>query len=373
MIEKLKSIEDSINLVSMKILYYRVGMDTGVGGCVGPVFNNDTFEYIPIPDYFTIEERKYSNVIGKSGKAFNNFVPESISNCPIHWDPEFSAQIPVCCEGTTQQKAFTKLEPNDYLLHYAGLSESPLSCAGNIDLYFIGFIKVKKVIKINIQNIENEPINAHTRRYLFIKNLVQNFLSENEKLSLTNEGIIDKTRELDSFTATERNIFYNEECEMNLLKNNLILKGLSKGSGKRANNWFIKKRPPCLTSRIKEITAPLHVLVELLKNDSSLTIDQLGIPTNSYIDIFAYLVWCFTQFILVTGEPESQLLTKAIKISKRSTDKRGQFLNRVKDDITPLLGIPINTSLQRKNLRMIPNAKTQAGDPEKLMDLLRKT
>lgn len=112
---------------------------------------------------------------------------------------------------------------------------------------------------------------------------------------------------------------------------------------------------------------------KLLKNDSSLTIGQLGIPTNSYIDIFAYLLWCFTQFMLVTGKPESQLLTKAFKISKRSTDKRGQFLNRVKDDIAPLLGIPKNTSIQRKNLRMIPNKKSQAGDPEKLIELLRKT
>jgi len=352
----------------MKILYYRVGMDTGVGGCVGPVFNDDTFEYLPIPDYFSNEERNYSNVIGRSGKAFSNFVPEKIHNCPIHWDPEFSAQIPVCCEGTTQQKAFTKLEPNDYLVHYAGLSKSPLSPAGNIDLYIIGFIKVKKVVKVNIQNIEKEPINAHTRRYYFVKNLIENFLLRNNKLDFSMNDILAKAWELEKLTTTERMTFYKETCKENLLKNQLILKGL-KGTN---NNWQIKKRPQCLTSRLKEITAPLHIFVDLLKNDSSVTVDNHNLPIDSYINIFAYLLWCFTQFILVIGKPESRLLTKAFKISKRSTDKRGQFLNRVKDDIAPLLGIPRDTSLQRKNLRYIPNSKTQSGDSEKLLELIKK-
>ncbi|MGC9779579.1 MAG: hypothetical protein HZR80_10090 [Candidatus Heimdallarchaeota archaeon] len=351
----------------MKILYYRVGMDTGVGGCVGPIFDDGTFEYIPIPDYFTSEKRSYANVVGRSGKSYSSFVPKSISNCSIHWDPEFNASVPVCCEGTTQQKAFSKLKSNDYLVHYAGLSKTPLASSGNIDLYFIGFIKVKEVIKNNINNIENEPINAHTRRYRVIKNLIQNFLLNN-KLNLTIETIIEKIKEIDSLTTLERNTFYKEKCEKILVSNNIILNGLIKSS--KEGIWKIRKKPLCLTSRIKEITPPIHVLVELLHSDSSITTGRLNFPLKSYIDIFSYILWCFTQFMLVIGKPESQLLSKAFKISKRSIDKRGQFLNRVKDDIAPLLGIPKNTSLQRKNLRFIPNIKNQAGEPEKLIKLL---
>jgi len=345
-------------------------MDTGVGGCVGPIFNDDTFEYIPIPDYFSNEERTYSKVIGRSGKAFSNFVPKKIDNCPIHWDPEFSAQIPVCCEGTTQQKAFTKLEPNDYLVHYAGLSNTSLSPAGNIDLNIIGFLKVKKVVKVNIHNIEENPINAHTRRYLYTKKLIQNFLLNNKALNLTIEEIIKTTKEIDSLNSAERKLLYHEVCEANLLKSKLILNGLSKKTRKGVSDWFINKKPSCLTSRIKEMTAAMHVFIDLLKNNPTITIDELDLPIKNYIILLAYLLWCFTQFILVIGEPESRLLTKAFKISKRSTDKSGNFLNRVDDNLAPILGIPENTGIQRKNLRYIPNLKTQTGDPEKLMDIL---
>ena len=359
-------------MIYMKILYYRVGMDTGIGGCVGPIFDDNTFEYIPIPDYFSCEERKYANIIGRSGKAISNFVPPAIVNCPIHWDPDFSAQIPVCCEGTTQQNAFTKLEPNDYLVHYAGLSKTPLNPQGNIDLYIIGLIKVKKVIQVNTHNIEKEPINAHTRRYLFIKNLIQTVLSKENSLGITFNEIIAKAQVIDSLTPKERTSFYNVKCETELVNNPLILNELTKEIVDGSINWVLKKKPACLTSRIKEITIPLHAFAELFKNNHSLTMGHFTLSAEFFINTFAYLLWCFTQFILVIGDSESRLLTKAFKISERSVDKRGIFLNRVKEDIAPLLGVPKDTSLQRKNLRFIPNAKTLNGDPEILLGLLEK-
>ena len=43
----------------MKIVMLRVGIDTGSGGMHGPLFQDGTFEYIPIPDGFRKDERTY--------------------------------------------------------------------------------------------------------------------------------------------------------------------------------------------------------------------------------------------------------------------------------------------------------------------------
>ena len=43
----------------MKIALLRVGIDTGSGGIHGPLFEDNSFEYIPIPDDRNKDERTY--------------------------------------------------------------------------------------------------------------------------------------------------------------------------------------------------------------------------------------------------------------------------------------------------------------------------
>ncbi|MCF2143348.1 MAG: hypothetical protein K9W42_06565 [Candidatus Heimdallarchaeota archaeon] len=351
----------------MKILYYRVGMDTGVGGCVGPIFKDKTFEYIPIPDYFTTESRTFSNTIGRSGKKIKNFVPKKIANCPMHLDPDYSANIPVCCEGTTQQNTFKKLKLGDYLIHYAGLSPTPLKPKNNIDLYFIGYMKVKEVIQVNLENVKKVPINAHTRRFLFIEKMIKNSIVRGFSQKVSWEEIVAKAKKIEQMPKNNREVYYSEKCEKELLKNPLIIKNLKKRGGR----WTIQARQSCLTSRIKEITGPLQSFIEVLKEKAMNDGTEIRLSPKAFVTNCAYLLWCFTQFVVVIGSKESRLLDGAFKISKRSTDKKGNFLNRIKDDIAPLLGIKENTAIQRKNLRFIPNSSTLKGDPEKLLNMLR--
>lgn len=48
----------------MKVAMLRVGIDTGSGGIHGPLFQDGSFDFIPIPDGFGIDERTYGKAKG---------------------------------------------------------------------------------------------------------------------------------------------------------------------------------------------------------------------------------------------------------------------------------------------------------------------
>jgi hypothetical protein len=51
----------------MQVCLLRVGIDTGCGGMLGPLFRDGTFEYVPIPDEKQ-DGRKYGEIMGKNMK-----------------------------------------------------------------------------------------------------------------------------------------------------------------------------------------------------------------------------------------------------------------------------------------------------------------
>src|SRR5262245_20348417 len=77
----------------IKVALLRVGIDTGSGGMHGPLYQDGTFEYIPIPDGFGKDERTYGNTIGKHGTNLISYFPISrritMINQSMHYDPEF--------------------------------------------------------------------------------------------------------------------------------------------------------------------------------------------------------------------------------------------------------------------------------------------
>ena len=47
----------------MKCFLLRVGIDKGFGGCPAPIFEDGTFEYVPIPEInVTTEKRVYATM-----------------------------------------------------------------------------------------------------------------------------------------------------------------------------------------------------------------------------------------------------------------------------------------------------------------------
>ncbi len=126
----------------MKVALIRVGIDTGSGGIHGPLFQDDTFEYIPIPDGFGKDKRTYGNTIGKHGTNLISYFPVShrvnMANQSIHYDPEFSSFT--YGDPTSPKAGLRYLQSGDMLIFYCGLSGWDLQSPPA--LYLIGYFEI---------------------------------------------------------------------------------------------------------------------------------------------------------------------------------------------------------------------------------------
>lgn len=124
----------------------RIGIDTGSGGIHGPLFQDGSFDYIPIPDGFNIDERAYGNTTGLKGRKFIKYFPESrqakMAGRSIHFDPEFVTYT--YGDPTPPKAGLRHLEKGDMLIFYCGLegwgfrSEPALYLMGYFDVLAAG-------------------------------------------------------------------------------------------------------------------------------------------------------------------------------------------------------------------------------------------
>jgi hypothetical protein len=130
----------------MKVAMLRIGIDTGSGGIHGPLFRDGTFDYIPIPDGFGIDERTYGNTRGLKGQNFVQYFPENrqakMAGRSVHFDPEF---VTFTYGDPTPPKAGLRyLKKGDMLIFYCGLegwdvnSEPALYLMGYFDVLAAG-------------------------------------------------------------------------------------------------------------------------------------------------------------------------------------------------------------------------------------------
>ncbi len=153
----------------MKIAMLRIGIDTGSGGIHGPLFQNGTFEYIPIPDGFGIDKRTYGNTIGKYGEKLIDCFPNSrkpkLENQAIHFDPEF---VTFTYGDPTPPKAgLLHLQQGDMLIFYCGLEGWDFKSLPAF--YLMGYFDVLKAGRVNdfseneLKNLYNE--NFHVKHH----------------------------------------------------------------------------------------------------------------------------------------------------------------------------------------------------------------
>jgi len=127
----------------MRVAMVRVGIDTGSGGAHGPLFQDGSFEFIPIPDDFGIDNRTYSNTSGRRGNKLVEFLSRSLqvrmANRSMHVDPEFSTFT--YGDPTRPKAGLRHLQTEDMLVFYCGLEgwdfESPPA------LYLAGYFEVE--------------------------------------------------------------------------------------------------------------------------------------------------------------------------------------------------------------------------------------
>jgi hypothetical protein len=130
----------------MNIVLLRVGIDTGSGGILGPIFANDKFEFVPIgPADYDAEGRTYGNTKGRHGRTLIQYFPsgrlkEKMQNEPMHFDPEFKSYT--YGDPTRPKQSLKKLQRGDLLVFYAGLKR--WGCTTKAALYIIGRFVVEE-------------------------------------------------------------------------------------------------------------------------------------------------------------------------------------------------------------------------------------
>ena len=162
----------------MKAMFLRIGIDKGTDGTLAPIFEDGSFEFIPISEYDdnSKENRTYLNTIGRKGKPFSNYVPKPIWNYTMHFDPEFDTFT--YGDPTSKRNFLLKLDKGDLLVFYAGLTPYKNSVYKTA-LYIIGYFLVDKIIdfnKLSKKEIETAfkeySNNAHIKRKDDVNDLV---------------------------------------------------------------------------------------------------------------------------------------------------------------------------------------------------------
>jgi hypothetical protein len=107
----------------MKMAMLRVGIDTGSGGAHGPLFEDGSFEFVPIPDSSGIDPRTYGNTVGKQGRKLVEYLPKPhrarMKDVSIHADPEFDTFT--YGDPTSPKAGLRRLREGDMLVFYSGL------------------------------------------------------------------------------------------------------------------------------------------------------------------------------------------------------------------------------------------------------------
>ena len=165
--------------ITMKALLLRVGIDKGSGGTYGPIFDDGSFEFVPIPEtYRSCTAATYGERLGRKGKLLSTYVPPVLRHVPMHDDPEFET----CTYGdpSVKRRYLLELCEGDLLVFYAGLKPFNHDNAEYPEaLYLVGYFTIDQVIDFNwlsaserAEYRQRYPSNAHVKRGYAFENLV---------------------------------------------------------------------------------------------------------------------------------------------------------------------------------------------------------
>lgn len=166
----------------MNIALLRVGADSGNLGFHSPIFEDETFDFIPINEEYNnkpenkkrriIEKRTFGNTKVRKDNFLIEYFPVNKINkykhSIIHFDPEFETYT--YGDPSFTKNGLMKLQKGDYLIFYSSLSAFPRKDNSEIKLYMIGYFEIEKVI--SVKDISNYEIllkdfnnNFHVKHY----------------------------------------------------------------------------------------------------------------------------------------------------------------------------------------------------------------
>lgn len=161
----------------LKAMLLRVGIDKGTDGCLAPIFEDGTFEYIPLSESAeTDEKRTFDSVKGIKGQYLSAYLPEKVKNRKLHFDPEFETFT--YGDKGSKAKSLLKLNTGDLLVFYAGLTPFNHKIHDEA-LYIIGYFTIADIFDFkNCSNTQREDYikkclnNAHIKRKNDLEDMV---------------------------------------------------------------------------------------------------------------------------------------------------------------------------------------------------------
>lgn len=150
----------------------RIGIDKSEGCCgtYTPIYSDGSFEYIPIPEDTSIEQRTYGNTQGVRGDLLSTFLPSKYKESKLHYDPEFETFTYGDPTGAPKTAAMRTLEKGDILAFSAGLK--PYNTKKYEEgIYLIGYFTVDRIVdfmtmtkKERCEAYKEYENNAHSKR-----------------------------------------------------------------------------------------------------------------------------------------------------------------------------------------------------------------
>jgi len=171
-------------------LLLRVGIDKGTGGCRAPIFQDGSFEYIPIPEICaTSESDVYESMKGRCGESLAAFVKESYWYSHPHHDPEFTTYTYGDPARNKRNRLSELQHPGGILIFYAGLEPKgwePEDWASKSRLFVIGYFTIEQVYDFKAkpqarwkETFNEVPNNAHSKIYNRLKALNVEYRDDN--------------------------------------------------------------------------------------------------------------------------------------------------------------------------------------------------
>jgi len=150
----------------MKGMLIRVGIDTGAGGTLGPIFDDGTFEFIPIPEDPPSKDDprwlKYRELPARSRGVLADYLPEGLQGKTPHADPEF--ETPSYGDPTTKKNILKKLGNGDLLFFHAGLQPWNTTRYPERANYIIGYFTVDRVVDFCDYKIDSKEFTEEWKR-----------------------------------------------------------------------------------------------------------------------------------------------------------------------------------------------------------------
>lgn len=201
----------------MGLVLVGIAADSDNASNCPPVFEDGTFEYIPIPDQYETTETATFQSEGfdehLTHVVHDGQETEAFGEVPIHHDPNFES-LTFGDPGKSRSKLLS-LEEDDVLGFYCGLT--PPGQSRPKHRYLIGYFAVDRVINFNSldedaleREVERNRDNAHIKRYLASRD--QSHLSD---LAIVQGkrpgGLLDEAIKLSGGRPDAANYYFREK------------------------------------------------------------------------------------------------------------------------------------------------------------------